>query len=263
MATLHESGPEIAAKAWQQLRDSCPFVLIGDPAHLPRDVPFAEIENVGDAVNVSASAMPILRHVFPAAANPGLPAPENAASVVEVIQRAVSLVMSDSVSAICTAPISKKELVDHAAFQHPGHTEFLAALAEVDQVVMMLAADELKVVPTTIHMPLSEVACALDEALLDRVLRITRDALRRDFGIEHPRIAVAGLNPHAGEGGMLGKEDGAVIAPVCAQLRAEGFKISGPLPADTMFHADARARYDVAVAMYHDQALIPIKTFGV
>lgn len=255
-------GPEIAAKAWDQLRETCPFVLIGDPAHLPDDVQVAEISSLGDAANASASAMPVLRHEFPESAVPGSPAPGNAASVVEVIERAVSLVESGEASAICTAPISKKELVDHAAFQHPGHTEFLAALAGVDQVVMMLAAEELKVVPATIHMPLSDVPKVLNEALLEGVLRITCDALIREFGIDRPRIAVAGLNPHAGEGGLLGAEDGSIIAPVCTRLRAEGFEISGPLPADTMFHAEARDSYDAAVAMYHDQALIPIKTLA-
>lgn len=255
-------GPEIAFKAWERLRGSCPFFLIGDPRHLDEHATFVQIEDPERASEVIDNALPVLKHRFPAPAHPGVPHPENAASVVAVIERAVSLVTSGQASAICTAPISKQELVENAGFQHPGHTEFLAALAGADQVVMMLAADELKVVPATIHMPLASVPDALNETLLADVLRITRDALCRDFGLSTPKIAVAGLNPHAGEGGILGSEDHEIIKPVCERLLAEGFDISGPLPADTMFHPKARARYDVAVAMYHDQALIPIKTLA-
>jgi 4-hydroxythreonine-4-phosphate dehydrogenase len=161
---------------------------------------------------------------------------------------------------VVTAPIHKKALKDGAGFAFPGHTEFLAHLAGVGRVVMMLACPGLRVVPATIHIPLSEVPSALTEALLEETIRITHAGLVRDFGLALPRIAVAGLNPHAGEGGAMGWEDERMIRPLVARLAAEGMAIRGPLPADTMFHAAARAGYDVAVCCYHDQALIPIKT---
>lgn len=167
---------------------------------------------------------------------------------------------SGAASALCTAPIHKKALKDGAGFAYPGHTEYLAALAGVERVVMMLASDMLRVVPTTIHIPVAEVPRALTAALLTDTLLITHAALRRDFGLAAPRIAVAGLNPHAGEGGAMGVEEIEMIIPVLDALRAEGMDIIGPMSADTMFHAAARKSYDVAVCMYHDQALIPIKT---
>ena len=163
-------------------------------------------------------------------------------------------------SALCTNPIHKKALKDGAGFAFPGHTEYLAHLSGAARPVMMLAAPALRVVPVTIHIPLAEVPAALTPALLEETLRITHAGLVADFGIAAPRIAVAGLNPHAGEGGAMGEEERTVIEPVLARLRAEGMALSGPLPADTMFHPAARARYDAAVCMYHDQALIPIKT---
>jgi 4-hydroxythreonine-4-phosphate dehydrogenase len=159
-----------------------------------------------------------------------------------------------------TLPIQKKALIDGAGFAFPGHTEYLAALAGVPRVAMMLACDALRVVPATIHIPLREVAAALTPDLLEATLRLTRAGLIRDFGIAAPRIAVAGLNPHAGEGGTMGDEEARLIAPVLDRLGAEGFDLRGPLPADTLFHPAARAGYDAAVCMYHDQALIPIKT---
>ncbi|MFD1912358.1 4-hydroxythreonine-4-phosphate dehydrogenase PdxA [Halodurantibacterium flavum] len=253
-------GPEIAAAAWATLGARLPFFLIGDPTHLPAGTPWREIVHPEDALHVSASALPVLRHDFPAPARPGQPAPENAAAVIEVIARAVQLVEGGAASAICTAPIHKKALKDGAGFAYPGHTEYLAALGGVHRVVMMLACPDLRVVPTTIHIPLSEVPTSLTPALLSDTLRITHAALIRDFGIESPRLAVTGLNPHAGEGGAMGHEEAEVIAPVVAALRAEGMAISGPHSADTMFHAAARRNYDAAIAMYHDQALIPIKT---
>ncbi len=163
-------------------------------------------------------------------------------------------------SALCTGPIHKKALYEGAGFAFPGHTEFLADLAGVSRVVMMLAAPGLRVVPVTIHMALSEVPGALNAGLLRDTIAITARALHERFGIGEPRLAVSGLNPHAGEGGAMGHEDAEVIAPVIEALRAKGMAITGPLPADTMFHADARARYDAAICMYHDQALIPLKT---
>ena len=180
--------------------------------------------------------------------------------MVAAITRAVRLVQSGRAGAVCTAPINKKALKDGVGFAFPGHTEFLAHLAGVGRVVMLLACPGLRVVPATIHIPLSEVPGALTEALLEETIRITRAGLVRDFGIAHPRIAVAGLNPHAGEGGAMGWEEERMIRPLLQRLKAEGLEVTGPWPADTMFHAGARAGYDVAICAYHDQALIPIKT---
>ena len=179
-----------------------------------------------------------------------------------MIARAVDLVQQGAAAAICTNPIHKKALKDGAGFAYPGHTEYLAALAGVDRVVMMLASDSLRVVPVTIHIALRDAPGALTADLLAATIRITRDGLIRDFGIAAPRLAVAGLNPHAGEGGAMGREEIDLIAPTLDRLRAEGFDLAGPLSADTMFHAAARSRYDAAICMYHDQALIPIKTLA-
>ncbi|PRX34996.1 4-hydroxythreonine-4-phosphate dehydrogenase [Meinhardsimonia xiamenensis] len=253
-------GPELAAKAWQTLGASLPFFWIGDPRHLPNGCPVVEIASPAQASQAASRGLPVLVHEFPRPATPGRPAPENAPHVIAVIRQAVELVQAGQAAAVTTLPISKAALIEGAGFAYPGHTEYLAALAEVERVVMMLASPMLRVVPATIHIPLRTVAQALTEELLEGVLRVTHAALRADFGVERPRIAVAGLNPHAGEGGMMGDEEARLIAPVLERLRGEGMSIAGPLPADTMFHARARAGYDAAVAMYHDQALIPLKT---
>ncbi|MEO1733774.1 MAG: 4-hydroxythreonine-4-phosphate dehydrogenase PdxA, partial [Pseudomonadota bacterium] len=159
-----------------------------------------------------------------------------------------------------TAPINKKVLIDGADFAYPGHTEFLAALTNTPRVVMMLASAELRVVPTTIHIALSDVPDALTPELLQDTIRITASELTHRFGISKPRLAVAGLNPHAGEGGAMGHEEQSWIVETLAEMPTPGFTVTGPHPADTMFHAAARAKYDAAICMYHDQALIPIKT---
>jgi 4-hydroxythreonine-4-phosphate dehydrogenase len=247
-------GPEIAAKAWAAGER---FVWIGDPRHLPTGTDWRE---VAEGAASGEGAMAVLPLNFAAPAIPGQPDPANAAGVVAAIKRAVRLVQGGKGAAVCTAPINKKALKDGAGFAFPGHTEFLAHLAGVERVVMMLACPELRVVPATIHIPLSEVPSALTEALLEETIRITHAGLIRDFGIASPRIAVAGLNPHAGEGGAMGVEEERMIRPLIARLQAEGLAVTGPWPADTMFHAAARKGYDAAVCTYHDQALIPIKT---
>jgi len=253
-------GPEIAAKAWQALRNEVPFFWIGDPGHLPDGTEWVEISAADQAAAAMPDGLPVLRHDFPGAAIPGQPNPAQAQSVIDVIARAVDLVTSGKAAGVCTGPIHKKALKDGAGFAYPGHTEFLAALGGVDRVVMMLASNKLRVVPTTIHIPIVDVPTALTAELLEQTIRITYAGLQRDFGINKPRLAVAGLNPHAGEGGAMGHEDAALIAPIVTHLAAEGLTITGPHPADTMFHAAARSRYDAAICMYHDQALIPIKT---
>ncbi|MDW4548679.1 4-hydroxythreonine-4-phosphate dehydrogenase PdxA [Defluviimonas sp. D31] len=253
-------GPEIAVKARAALGSALPLFWIGDPAHLPRGSSIEEIAHPAEAMAVPADRLPVLAHAFPEAAPPGAPRPANAPAVIEVIARAVRLVTRGEAAALCTAPIHKKALKDGAGFAFPGHTEYLADLAGGARVVMMLACPDLRVVPATIHIPLSDVPARLTPALLEDAIRITHAGLIRDFGLSAPRLAVAGLNPHAGEGGAMGDEETRVIAPVLERLRAEGMAIAGPLPADTMFHPAARARYDAAICMYHDQALIPIKT---
>ena len=253
-------GPELAAKAWAALRGEVSFFLIGDPAHLPGGTPIAEITDPAEAGLAARQGLPVLRHAFAGAVTPGRPDAGHAQAVIDVIARGVDLVQSGSALALCTGPINKQALQEGAGFGYPGHTEYLAALAGVERGVMMLASDRLRVVPVTIHIPLAEVPAALSADLLRDTIRITHAALSADFGIKRPRIAVAGLNPHAGEGGRMGHDEARLITPVLDALRAEGMDLRGPMSADTMFHAQARAGYDAAVAMYHDQALIPIKT---
>lgn len=253
-------GGEIAAKAWASGAARRPFFCIDDPARLASyGVPVAEIASPGDAAAVFADALPVIREPLAAPAPPGAPAEANAGAVIRSIERAVALAMAGEAAAVVTNPINKKALYDGAGFAYPGHTEFLAALGGVERSVMMLAAPGLRVVPVTIHIALAEVPARLTGAEIIDTARITHEALRRDFGVEAPRLALAGLNPHAGEGGAMGTEDRDVIAPAVAALRAEGIDARGPLPADTMFHEAARAGYDAALCMYHDQALIPVK----
>ena len=254
-------GSEIAPLARAALPD-LPFFWIGDPRHLTPGTKWAEIASPADALHVAPEVLPVLRHDFPGAAVPGVPQPAHAREVIAVIARAVALAQSGAAAAVCTLPIHKKALKDGAGFAFPGHTEYLAHLAGDVPVVMMLASDLLKVVPVTIHDAIADVPRLLTAELLDQTIRLTHAGLIRDFGIKSPRIAVAGLNPHAGEGGAMGSEEITLIAPLLTRLRAEGFDLRGPLSADTMFHARARAAYDAAICMYHDQALIPIKTLA-
>ncbi|MBU2993597.1 4-hydroxythreonine-4-phosphate dehydrogenase PdxA [Octadecabacter sp. 1_MG-2023] len=251
-------GPEIAVAAWNAIGADVPMVWIGDPTHLPTGTPWQAITNVADAA--AATRFPVLQRDFGPTAVAGQPNPAHAQGVIDAIADAVALVQSGEASAVCTAPIHKQALIDGAGFAYPGHTEYLAALAGRDNVVMMLASDMLRVVPTTIHIPVADVPEQLTAALLTDTILITHAALIRDFAIAKPRLAVAGLNPHAGEGGKMGMEEIEMITPTLNALRAEGLDIAGPLSADTMFHAGARATYDAAICMYHDQALIPIKT---
>ncbi len=250
-------GPEVAAKAWDALR--LPLLWIGDPRHLPPGTPVAEVSGPEEAADAAARALPVLARDFGPPVTPGRPNPAHAQAVIDAISDSVDLIRAGRASALCTAPISKAALITGAGFAYPGHTEFLAHLGGAD-VVMMLACEELRVVPATIHVALARVPDLLTPDLLERVIRITEASLRQDWGIVSPRLAVAGLNPHAGEDGLMGTEEATFIRPLLERLRAEGMTLTGPLPADTMFHDDARATYDAAVCMYHDQALIPIKT---
>ena len=255
-------GPEIAAAAWRELDGSLPFFWIGDCTHLPPDLPVVIISDAADAAHAMARGLPVLHRDFGAPAVPGQPDPQHAAHVIAAIKDGCDLVTAGQARALCTGPIHKKALKDGAGFGFPGHTEFLADIVGVDHVVMMLASETLRVVPTTIHIPLSEVPAALTPELLESTIRITQAALIYSFGVTAPRIAVAGLNPHAGEGGAMGREELDWIGPMIARMQAEGMKVTGPMSADTMFHGRAREGYDVAICMYHDQALIPIKTLA-
>lgn len=252
-------GPELAPKA---LGSGVPFVYLGDPRHLPVGTDWAPVADPCE--RVAPGVLPVLPHDFAGLAVPGRPDPANAAGVIEVIARAVDLAQTGAAGGICTLPINKEALKRGAGFAFPGHTEYLAHLAGGVPVVMMLASTNVappcRVVPATIHIALSDVPHVLTPALLEQAIRITHDAMQRDFGLARPRLAVAGLNPHAGENGVMGDDELRWIAPLVARLRAEGLDLSGPLPADTMFHPAARARYDAAICAYHDQALIPIKT---
>ncbi len=255
-------GPEIALGAWRAVGSELPLVLLADPDRL---APLASrlgvpLRTVSAPAEAAADAFAILPHPLPVEPEPGRPDPGNAPAIVAMIARGVALVRSGQALALCTNPINKKALKDGAGFAFPGHTEFLAHLSGAELPVMMLAAPGIRVVPVTIHIPLAAVPAALTPDLLESTLRIVHAAARSDLGIARPRIAVAGLNPHAGEEGAMGREEIAVIIPVLDRLRSEGMALSGPHSADTMFHAQARARYDIAVCMYHDQALIPIKT---
>ncbi len=260
-------GGEIALKTWRTHRGLPPFFLIDDPERLTNlaaklgwSVPVAEIAAPADATAAFARALPVLRENLPVGVTPGRPDPRNAAAVLASIRRAVDLTRRGEAAAVVTNPINKGVLYD-AGFRHPGHTEFLAELAGGNPTpVMMLVGEGLRVVPVTIHVSLRAALAALTTDGIVEISRITAHALRQDFGIARPRLAVAGLNPHAGEGGALGREDIDIVAPAIAQLRADGIDATGPMPPDTMFHAAARARYDAAICMYHDQALIPLKT---
>ncbi len=263
-------GGELTLMAWQALHAGGPAFLAIDNAERLRaladrlgfDIPITVIADAAEAPGVFGKALPVLDRPLGTPSIPGTLDGRNAAAAIGAIAEAVKLTTSGATAAVVTNPIHKATLKGEG-FAHPGHTEYLAELAGDGSIpVMMLAGPELRVVPVTVHVPLRSVPGDLTTERIVTVGRITARALERDFGIARPRIVVAGLNPHAGEGGMLGAEDDAVIAPAVATLRGEGIDAVGPLSADTMFHAAARSRYDAALCMYHDQALIPIKTIG-
>ncbi len=252
-------GPEITVKAWRAIGADIPFVAIGDASLLASisDIPIRRIET---ATDWSDQALCVIDQPLRSPNQFGTAAAANANNVIEGIEAAVSQTLNGETSGVVTNPINKKALQDGAGFAFPGHTEFLAHLTDAPLPVMMLASPALRVVPVTIHIPLVDVGKTLTPELLEQTIRVTAHDLQRKMGIDTPRIAVAGLNPHAGEGGKMGTEDQSIIQPVINKLRREGMDVTGPYSADTMFHAQARSNYDVAICMYHDQALIPIKT---
>ncbi|MGB5903362.1 MAG: 4-hydroxythreonine-4-phosphate dehydrogenase PdxA [Xanthobacteraceae bacterium] len=274
--TIGESagiGPDITIAAWQRRAEDRipPFYLLGNAEFIRRraqslgaDIAVAEVEPQ-DAVDIFARALPVVNIGEALTSHPGRPDASSAPAAIMAIRRAVADVTTGRAAAVVTNPIAKSVLYD-AGFAHPGHTEFLAELAAQDGQahlpVMLLWSPTLAVVPVTIHVPLREAITQLTSELIVTTSRILVADLIKRFGIARPRLAIAGLNPHAGEGGSLGHEDQSIVAPAVATLRAEGIDARGPLPADTMFHAAARQTYDCAVCMYHDQALIPIKTLA-
>ena len=266
-------GPDITLKAWQRRNELSvpPFYLLGDPAFVARraqslglDIPIAEVRPDG-AATAFAGSLPVVVTGHATTALPRRPDSSGAEAALSSIRQAVADVKAGHAAAVVTNPIAKSVLY-RAGFKHPGHTEFLAELAAKDgavpQPVMMLWSPMLAVVPVTVHLPLREAIERLSAPLITSTTRIVVASLKRYFGISRPRIAMSGLNPHAGEDGTLGTEDDAIIAPAIATLRNEGLQVRGPLPADTMFHEAARKTYDCAICMYHDQALIPIKTLA-
>lgn len=269
-------GPEITLKAFLRRADrgvpsfvvyGCPATLATRAQRLGIEVGITEVASPGEAAARFSDRLPVVPMPVAREARPGQPAPENGMATISAIEQATRAVVVGEAAALVTNPIAKSVLYA-AGFIHPGHTEFLAALAEAlvpgrrHHPVMMLASDVLRVVPVTIHIPLSEVPKSLTRPLLYETIRTTWRSIKTDFGIAAPRVSVAGLNPHAGEGGSIGREDVDLIAPAVEELRREGLTVAGPFSADTLFHAAARKTYDAAVCMYHDQALIPIKTLS-
>ena len=267
-------GPDLVLGLWPRRveLDLPDFYLIADPDFLRNraralglDVPLAAVAPA-QAAAAFARALPVVPLGLSITATPGKPDASSAPAAIASIRRAVADVMAGYAAAVVTNPVAKNVLY-RSGFAEPGHTEFLGRLAaeatgKPVKPVMMLWSAELAVVPVTIHLPLKDVVSTLTRDLVLETGRIVARDLAMRFGIARPRIAVAGLNPHAGEDGALGEEDRAIVAPAVAQLQAEGIDAIGPLPADTLFHERARATYDVAMCMYHDQALIPIKTLA-
>lgn len=268
-------GPDIALLAWlRRTADTPPFLVIADPGLLGRraallgvTVPIALVPPE-EAVPAFGKALPVLALARAVDGHPGRPDPADARMTIASIATAVACVRAGTVRAVVTNPIAKSVLYE-AGFAHPGHTEYLGELAArgwpekpAAAPVMMIWSEHLAVVPVTIHIPLQEVSARLTGALLEETARTVATDLTRRFGILRPRLACAGLNPHAGEGGSLGREEIEVILPALDRLRSEGLDITGPWPADALFTAEARSKADVVLAMYHDQGLIPIKALA-
>ena len=263
-------GPEIIVKAWAQLRRTGPtFLVVGDSQSLASAsgsgaTIVRSVISPDDAAKVFPDAIPVLDIPLRAPVVSGQPTSAAAKSVIQWIETAVGLALSGQVSGVVTAPISKAPLYE-AGFAFPGHTEFLGELTQATRFdgargpIMMLAVPGLRTTLVTVHEPLSQVASALSIEKVVNAGLVTAQALRRDFGVEAPRLAVAGLNPHAGESGTIGREEHEIIAPAIRALRDLGVDATGPTPADSLFPEEMRARYDAALCMYHDQALIPVK----
>lgn len=256
-------GPEIIAAAWKA--HLSPFVVVGDARLMATHAPVEVVTDPASASAVFDRAIPVLDQPLSAPVTPGQPDPAHASAITGWIETAVRLCLDRAVAGMVTAPIAKAPLYQ-AGFRFPGHTEFIAELTadapwgQTRGPVMMLTAKDLRACLVTIHTPLSQVPEMVTAERVSRVARVVHEALIRDFGIACPRLALAGLNPHAGEGGSIGLEEQEVLIPAATALRAEGLDISDPRPADTLFHDEARTTYDAVLCLYHDQALIPVKT---
>ncbi len=260
-------GPEVTAKAWAQ-RDQhaiAPFFAVGDMAAIRAvwDGPIQEITAPDETAAIFGAALPVLQIESAGDSAPGVPTPDGARAALHALEAGVGLARSEQVAGLITAPISKQQLYQ-IGYTHPGQTEFIAERCGVSKTnaVMLLAGPDLRVVPITVHIPLIDVAPSLSIELIVARAQATARGLTRNFGIAQPRLAIAGLNPHAGEGGSLGEEELTIIAPAVAQLQADGLHVTGPYSPDTLFTAAARATYDAALCMYHDQALIPFKAIN-
>jgi 4-hydroxythreonine-4-phosphate dehydrogenase len=266
-------GLELTARVWSERRaEAPPFFLVGDSDGLERaakraglPAPKLRVVQSADAVDVSGDALCVLETPLAMEETPGEPDPVNSSAVIAAIEKSVAAVRAGAASAIVTQPIAKSVLYD-SGFTFPGHTEFIAHLTKDDAFagergpVMLLAGASLKVALATIHTPLTKVAPALNQDSIVRAGRVLAEALQRDFGIAAPRIALCGLNPHAGEHGEIGREEIEIINPAAAELRAQGWDVRDARAADSLFHDEARQSYDAVIAMYHDQGLIPLKT---
>jgi 4-hydroxythreonine-4-phosphate dehydrogenase len=257
-------GPEVIAKCWDNRSAFSlpPFVAIGDPRSIAAvwDGPIEPVDSPTQADAAFDIGLPLIQMNAASADIAGHPSVAGAHCSLDALELAVGLARSGSASAVVTGPVAKEQLYA-IGFQHPGQTEFVAERCGVSpgNVVMMLAGPTLRTIPVTTHVGLSQVPQQISASLIESRGRAALRGLQRNFGIAQPRLAISGLNPHAGEGGALGREEEEIIAPAIAALAAEGWRVSGPHPADTMFHARARAAYDAALCMYHDQALIPVK----
>jgi 4-hydroxythreonine-4-phosphate dehydrogenase len=257
-------GPEVIAKCWDHRAEFglVPFVAIGDARSIEQvwDGPIAAIDDPRDTATAFDVGLPLIQLSAAQTDVPGHPSVAGAHCSLDCLEIAVGLARSGSASAVVTGPVAKEQLYN-IGFAHPGQTEFVAERCGISasNVAMMLAGPSLRTVPVTTHLPLAEVSDALSSGLIESRARATLRGLQRNFGIAEPRLAIAALNPHAGEGGALGREELDVIEPAIAALAAEGWRVTGPHPADTMFHRSARSAFDAALCMYHDQALIPIK----
>ena len=264
-------GGELTIKAWRALSSGdAAFFVIDDATRLEAmGAPVERISSPAEAAKHFARRLPVLDLGPKFAVKTGVADKASAPHVIASIERAVALALAGEAAGVVTNPIQKASLIA-AGFNFPGHTEFLGALTEQTPMpggrhrgpIMMLAGPELRTVPVTVHEPLARAAAGLTSDAIVHAGLVTAEALQHDFDVARPRLAIAGLNPHAGEGGALGKEDGAIIAPAVEALCKAGVDARGPLPADTMFHEEARKTYDAALCMYHDQALIPIKTIN-
>jgi 4-hydroxythreonine-4-phosphate dehydrogenase len=263
-------GPEIIVKAWTTLRETGPaFMVVGDfealgSASLSSAPRLRRVASASEAARVFSEALPVLDIPLQVRAVSGKADPAYAGTVVRWIETAVGLALSGEVSGLVTAPIAKAPLYE-AGFTFPGHTEFLAELTAgtphdgARGPVMMLTASGLRTALVSIHLPLSKVPAAISLEAVVNVGLVTAQALQRDFGIDRPRLAMAGLNPHAGESGALGREEIEMLQPAARVLRDLGVDCGDPKPSDSLVHGEARARYDAVLCMYHDQALIPVK----